>query len=165
LIKPLWRKPQQDMVYRETKEVDFDVPYLMQETGTYFEFNLKYPPLHNCGALMLFKNTDTSFIISNSVDSSAFLAAIDAFWVYVNCYIAFWRYFEIHGVFNDSIKREMGHALHSYKTLFAQNRESYFLPYKNRYILFDPYSNQLITFTKKYDVIEKQPFDFTNCPA
>jgi hypothetical protein len=164
LIKPLMAQTQQGMVYRETQEVDFDVPYLMQETGTYFEFNLKYPPLHNCGVLMLFKNTDTSFVISNSVDSSAFLAARDAFGVYVTWHIAFWQFFEINGVFDPAIKEEMGHALHSYKTLFAQNRESYFLPYKNRYILFDPYSNQLITFTKKYDVIEKQPFDFTNCP-
>jgi hypothetical protein len=162
-IEPLLLQLENGLIYRETKEVDYDVNYLLQETGTNFEFNIKHPPLHNCGAEITTRKDGTDKIIYSCLDTNAYRKAADAFGVYVGWHIKFWRYHDIHGIFKDTIKREMGLARHTYISLYAQNKRVYLEESNDWNILFDPYTNQLITFNQDLEVIKKEAFDFTNC--
>jgi hypothetical protein len=164
LIRPLMAETDRGRIKRQIKEEVYDVNYLMRETGTYFEFELKYPTLHNCGIVILneFKKKDEVLYVS--LDSSAYLAASNAYAKYVGAYINFWKKHEKDGVFDPLLKGAYGSALHSYKNLFAHFKQVYLLSYANKFLLFDPYSNRFVTLDENLKLVKKEPFDFTNCP-
>ncbi len=164
LIVPVLGKAKEGMVCRQTQEVDFDTKYAMRATGTEFTFNVKHPPLHNCGAIIQFKNKDSVTTIYNSIDSSAYYSAVNAFQKYIAYHIKFWYIVEDSGYFSPKYQKLKGKALHSYKTLFAQYKQTYWLPYKNNYVLIDPYGKQWVTFSPKLKAIKQKPFNFEDCP-
>jgi hypothetical protein len=164
LIKPLIAQTEKGIASRQIEEETYDVNYLMRETGTYFEFELKYPRLHNCGLAILLESYKEDKLLYMSIDSSAYLAASNAYSKYVGAYISFWKRHEIDGVFDPALKEAYGLALHSYSTLFAQFKQVYIQALNNKYLLFDPYGNWRITFDQNLRLTEKEAFDFTNCP-
>lgn len=164
LIRPLLLETDKGLIKRQIEEEEYDINYLMRETGTYFEFELKYPPLHNCGIVLLNEFNNKKEVFYVSLDSSAYVAASNAYAKYVGAYINFWKKHEKDGVFDPELKGAYGSALHSYKNLFAHFKQVYLLSYAKAYLLFDPYSNRFVTFDQNLKIVKKEPFDFTDCP-
>jgi hypothetical protein len=164
-IEPLLLQLENGLIYRETKEVDYDVNYLLRETGTNFEFSIKHPFMHNCGIQINYKNQDTMWILIKSVDASEFENARYLFVKALQQWLTYEVYMEKNMVMvpEDMDMKEKADSAMLYKTQGAQYRHSYFLPLENKYFLLDPYSKQLITFNKDLKAIKSEPFDFTNC--
>jgi hypothetical protein len=160
-IKPLLAETKDGLLYREVKEQEHEFGYLLRSTATYFTFHLQYPVMHNCGAIIKHVVDSNETFIYSTIDTADFRAAGAAFNAVVAAYIGFWKIFEEEGYFN---KVAYAKARHTYKTQFALLKRIYVQSHMALFHLFDPYAHQLITLNKRLEVVEKQPFDFTNCP-
>lgn len=161
LIKPLLAQTNNGFLFRETKEENHEIEYLMRETATYFTFNLTYPLLHNCGVLVKSKMDSSETIVYTSIDSLSYKAASAAFGGYVSAYIEFWRIFEKEGYFDN---RGHGKARHTYRTQYALLKRVYVQRMDSIYCVFDPYARKLVFLDAHLKTFKKQSFDFTNCP-
>jgi hypothetical protein len=164
LIKALLAETEEGLVYRETKETDYEVDYLVRETGSYLEFAIQHPHLHNCGADIYLKNGDTNRVLIRSIDKELYLEASIAFGAYAQFYMLWWREFEITGSWLNKYFEPKDMAKNTYRAVHGNYKQLYFLPLNNEFLFIDRFGGRLVRFSNDLATLTEEPYSFDDCP-
>jgi hypothetical protein len=164
LIKALLAETEEGLVYRETKETDYEVDYLVRETGSYLEFAIQHPHLHNCGADIYLKNGDTNRVLIRSIDKELYLEASIAFGAYAQFYMLWWREFEITGSWLNKYFEPKDMAKNTYRAVHGNYKQLYFLPLNNEFLFIDRFGGRLVRFSNDLATLTEEPYGFDDCP-
>ena len=165
LIKPVKLVTNLGIVYRASKPRVMSLdPFFANVLINFYDFDLKHPPLHNCGALFYLQSKKKNTYIYSGIDTPKFRSAAAAWEKYVSAYVGFWLKFDATGMFDTGLQRLYGQNLHTYNTLHAHYRETYWIPVNKNYIVLDPYADQMVLFDQDFHLISTQSMSFDDCP-